>query len=182
MSVVGDLYTQSDIDGRGNRAIGARVQGRLSMPFYEGGLTSSRVRQAKETAGQRKLDVDVSRAELLALVRANWGSLQAAKAQIAAVQIQINAAERALYGVREEAKAGQRTSLEILNAQQELLNARIALVIAQRDRVVASYAVLAAMGRLSARQLGLNTSDYDPSLHFDQVKDSWGGASTPDGR
>lgn len=182
MSVVGDLYTQSDIDGRGNRAIGARVQGRLSMPFYEGGLTSSRVRQAKETAGQRKLDVDVSRAELLALVRANWGSLQAAKAQIAAVQIQINAAERALYGVREEAKAGQRTSLEILNAQQELLNARIALVIAQRDRVVASYAVLAAMGRLSARQLGLNTSDYDPSIHFDQVKGSWGGASTPDGR
>jgi outer membrane protein len=182
MSVVGDLYTQSDIDGRGNRAVGVRVQGRLSVPLYEGGVTSSRVRQAKETAGQKKLDVAVSRAELLALVRANWGALQAAKAQIAAVRIQISAAERALYGVREEAKAGQRTSLEILNAQQELLNARIALVIAQRDRVVASYAVLAATGRLSARQLGLKTSDYDPSLHFDQVKDSWGGTSTPDGR
>jgi outer membrane protein len=182
VSVVGDIYTQTDIDGRSNRAVGAKVQGRLSMPFYEGGLTSSRVRQAKETAGQKKLDVEVSRAELIALVRANWGALQAAKAQVAAVQIQIKAAERALYGVREEAKAGQRTTLDILNAQQELLNARIALIIAQRDRVVASYAVLAATGRLSARQLGLNTGDYDPSLHFDQVKDSWGGAMTPDGR
>jgi len=182
LSVVGDIYTQSDIDGRGNRAVGARVQGRLSVPLYDGGLTPSRVREAKETAGQRKLDVDVSRAELSALVRANWGALQAAKAQVAAVQSQIKAAEKALYGVREEAKAGQRTTLDILNAQQELLNARIALIIAQRDRVVASYAVLASIGRLSVADLGLNTSSYDPSVHFDQIKGSWGGLTTPDGR
>jgi outer membrane protein len=182
MSVVGDIYTQSDVGARGNRAVGARVQGRLSVPIYEGGLTSSRVRQAKEMAGQKRLDVDVSRAEILALVRTNWGALQAAKAQVAAMRIQIKAAERALYGVREEAKAGQRTTLEILNAQRELLNARIALIVAQRDRVVASYAVLAATGRLSVRDLGLKTEDYDPSVHFDQVKDSWGGFVTPSGR
>lgn len=182
LSVMGRLYTQSDIDGRGNRAVGAALQGKLSVPIYEGGLTSSRVRQAKETAGQKRFDVDASRVELMALVRANWGALQAAKTQIAAAQTQIDAAERALYGVREEAKAGQRTTLEILNAQQELLNARIALVIAQRDRVVASYSVLAATGRLSARQLGLAVTDYDPGIHFDQVKGSWGGISTPDGR
>jgi outer membrane protein len=182
LSVVGNIYTQSDIDGRGNRAIGANLQGKLSVPIYEGGATSSRVRQAKETAGQKRFDVDASRVELLSLVRANWGALQAAKTQIAAVQAQIEAAERALYGVREEAKAGQRTTLEILNAQQELLNARIALVAAQRDRVVASYSVLAAIGRLSARQLDLAVTGYDPSLHFDQIKGSWGGTITPDGR
>jgi outer membrane protein len=108
--------------------------------------------------------------------------LQAAKTQIAASQTQIAAAERALYGVREEAKAGQRTTLEILNAQQELLNARIGLIFAQRERVVASYAVLAAMGRLSADTLGLGEERYDPTVHFDQVKDLWGGTATPDGR
>ena len=90
------------------------------------------MRQAKEVAGQKKLDVDAARAELLALMRANWGALQAAKTQIAAAQAQIDAAERALYGVREEAKAGQRTTLDILNAQQELLGARIGRLRATR--------------------------------------------------
>jgi outer membrane protein len=182
LSVIGNVFTQTDIDGRTNRSLGASMLGKLSMPIYQGGETSSRVREAKEIAGQRKLDVDVARAELLALVRANWGALQAAKAQIVAAQAQVNAAERALYGVREEAKAGQRTTLEILNAQQELLNARIGLIAAQRDRVVASYAVLAAIGRLSTTALGLDSIRYDPSLHFDEVKDSWGGTTTPDGR
>jgi outer membrane protein len=182
LSVVGNVYTQSDIDGRGNRAVGAAVLGRLNMPLYEGGLTSSRVRQAKEVSGQKKLDVDASRAELLALVRANWGALQAAKTQVAAAQVQIAAAERALCGVREEAKAGQRTTLEILNSQQELLAARIGLLMAQRDRVVASYAVLAATGRLSADALGLHVSGYDATVHYDQIKDRWGGTATPDGR
>lgn len=182
LSVVGNVFTQSDVGGRGNRSLGASVQGKLSVPIYGGGMTSSRVREAKEIAGQRKLDVDVARADLIALVRANWGALQAAKAQIAAAQAQIAAAERALYGVREEAKAGLRTTLEILNAQQELLNARIGLIAAQRDRVVASYAVLAAAGRLSTAALGLDADRYDPSIHFDQIKDIWGGTATPDGR
>jgi outer membrane protein len=180
LSVVGDIFTQTDVAGIGNRNIGASVGGRLSVPIYEGGLTSSRVRQAKETAGQRRFDADVARAEVLSLVRAYWGALQAAKTQVAAAQTQIAAAERALYGVREEAKAGVRTTLEILIAQQELLSARIALISAQRDRVVASYAVLSSLGRLSSDWLGLTPNGYDPALHFDQVKDLWGDPTTPD--
>lgn len=182
LSVVGDIFTQTNTAGIGNRSVGAMVGGRLNVPLYDGGATSSRVRQAKEVAGQKRLDADVARADVLALARANWGALQAAKARIGAAQTQIAAAERALYGVREEAKAGQRTSLEILNAQQELLNARIGLVAAQRDRVVASYAVLGAAGRLSAATLGLKVEGYDPSVHFDQVKDNWIDPTTPDGR
>ena len=182
LSIVADVFSQTDFSGVGNRNIGAMVGGRLSVPIYEGGMTSSRVRQAKETAGRRRLDADVARAEVLALVRANWGAFQSAKTQITAAQAQIAAAERALYGVREEAKAGQRTTLDILNAQQELLNARINLIAAQRERVVASYAVLAATGRLSTASLGLSENQYDPALHFEQVKDSWGGTRTPDGR
>lgn len=179
LSIVGNLFTQTDVAGIYNRNIGASVGGRLNVPLYEGGLTSSQVREAKEVAGQRRLDADVARADVIALVRANWGALQAAKTQISAAQTQIAAAERALYGVREEAKAGQRTTLDILNAQLELLNARISLLFAQRERVVASYAILAAMGRLSPGTLGLGETVYDPAIHLDQVKGLWGGIETP---
>src|SRR6266436_1137203 len=92
------------------------------------------------------------------------------------------AAEIALNGVREEAKAGQRTTLDVLNAQQALVNARVALVTAQHDRVVASYSVLNSVGRLAPQVLNLATTVYDPSVHYHQVRDSWIGVRTPDGR
>ena len=92
------------------------------------------------------------------------------------------AAETALNGVREEARVGQRTTLDVLNATQELLNARTALVTAQRDRVVASFALLAATGRLSAATLTLAVNTYDPMVHYQQVRDVWVGVRTPDGR
>ena len=81
-----------------------------------------------------------------------------------------------------KARVGQRTTLDVLNAQQELLNARVNLITAQRDRVVASYAVVQAAGRLNSRYLGLNVAHYSPKVHFDQVKDLWFGLTTPDGR
>jgi outer membrane protein len=93
----------------------------------------------------------------------------------------VSASEIALDGVRDEARAGQRTTLDVLNAQQALVNARIALVTAQHDRVVASYAVLNAVGRLSPQVLSLATSVYDPSVHYQQVRDKWVGVRTPDG-
>ena len=111
-----------------------------------------------------------------------WGQLEAAKAQINATQAQVTAAEVALNGVREEARVGQRTTLDVLNAQQDLVNARVALVTAQRDRVVASYTVLAATGALSPQVLGLKIKVYDPVPHYHQVRDAWGGVRTPDGR
>ena len=92
------------------------------------------------------------------------------------------AAEVALAGVREEARVGQRTTLDVLNAQQELLTARVNLITAQRDRVVNSYAVVQAIGRLSTRALGLAMAQYSPKEHFDQVKGLWLGVRTPDGR
>jgi outer membrane protein TolC len=111
-----------------------------------------------------------------------WAQLEAAKAQINATQAQVTAAEVALNGVREEARVGQRTTLDVLNAQQDLVNARVALVTAQRDRVVASYTVLAATGALSPQVLGLRIEVYDPVPHYHQVRDTWGGVRIPDGR
>jgi outer membrane protein len=84
--------------------------------------------------------------------------------------------------VREEARVGQRTTLDVLNAQQELVNARVSLVTAQRDRVVASFSLLSAVGRLSPATLRLATEAYDPRVHYHQVRDKWFGVRTPDGR
>ena len=115
-------------------------------------------------------------------VVSNWGLLESSKAVIRSSQAAVKSSEIALDGVREEAKVGQRTTLDVLNAQQALLQARVNLVSAQRDRVVVSYTVAAAIGRLSATNLALSVVHYDPTIHFDQVKDKWIGLRTPDGR
>ncbi len=154
----------------------------LSVPIYQGGQEYSLIRQAKETLGQQRVTLDTQRDQVQQLVTQSWGQLEAAKAQIQATTAQVNSAEIALNGVREEARVGQRTTLDVLNAQQELVNARVALVTAQHDRVVASYALLSAVGGLSVQGLGLKTSVYDPMTHYQQVRDSWIGVRNPDGR
>jgi outer membrane protein len=160
----------------------AAVLGSLTIPLYQGGAEYSAIRQSKETVGQQRLNLDVTRDQARATVVQSWGQLDAAKAQIEATTAQVNAAEIALNGVREEARVGQRTTLDVLNAQQELVNARVALVTAQHDRVVASYTLLAAVGGLSMQHLGLNVLIYDPQVHYQQVRDAWVGVRTPDGK
>jgi outer membrane protein len=154
----------------------------LSVPVYQGGAEYSLIRQSKETLAQQRLNLEQVRDQTRASVVQAWGQLLAGRAQVASAQSQVSASEIALNGVREEAKAGQRTTLDVLNAQQALVNARVALVTAQHDRVVASYAVLNAVGRLSPQVLNLATAVYDPSVHYQQVRDSWFGVRTPDGR
>ncbi|KAF0125857.1 MAG: type I secretion outer membrane protein TolC family, partial [Methylocystaceae bacterium] len=139
-------------------------------------------RQAKEQLGQARLNADVQRESVRASVVSSYGLLDTAKASIISGQAAVKAAETALAGVREEAKVGQRTTLDVLNAQQSLLNARVNLVTSQRDRVVASYAALGSIGRLSAQELDLAVALYDPSVHLNQVHDLWFGLDTPDGR
>jgi outer membrane protein len=160
----------------------ASVIGTLTVPIYQGGAEYSAVRQSKETLGQQRLNLDINRDQARATVVQSWGQLDAAKAQIEATTAQVNAAEIALNGVREEARVGQRTTLDVLNAQQELVNARVALVTAQHDRVVASYTLLAAVGGLSMPRLGLDVLIYDPQVHYQQVRDAWVGVRNPDGR
>src|SRR5262249_33223080 len=163
-------------------ALSAAVAAQLTVPIYQGGAEYSTIRQSKETLGQRRLDLDSARDQVVSGVVQAWGQLDAAKAAINSTQAQVTAAEVALNGVREEARVGQRTTLDVLNAQQTLVNARSALVTAQRDRVVASYAVLAAVGSLSPQILALKVPVYDPMVHYQQVRDAWGGVRAPDGR
>jgi len=153
----------------------------LSVPLYEGGATYSAIRQAKETLGQARMQVDLQREVIRSGVVTAWGSFQTTKLTIQSYQAQVRANEIALEGVREEAKVGQRTTIDVLNAQQTLLSSRVNLVTAQRTQVVTSYTLLAAIGKLSAATLGLRVATYDPTLHFDQVKDKWIGTRTPGG-
>jgi outer membrane protein len=188
------LYPTLNLVGTANRSYGAlnslnqlentnaTAAAQLSVPVYQGGSEYATIRQAKETLGQRRIDLDTARDQVQQTAVQTWGQLEAAKAQIQATQAQVTAAEIALNGVREEARVGQRTTLDVLNAQQELVNARVALVTAQRDRVVASYSLLSASGRLSVLVLGFKVPVYDPAVHYHQVRDAWGGVRIPDGR
>jgi outer membrane protein len=164
------------------RSFGASAIAQVTVPIYQGGAEYSLIRQSKENLAQQRLNLELTRDQTRANTVTSWGQLVAGKAQVASAQSQVTASEIALNGVREEAEAGQRTTLDVLNAQQALVNARIALVTAQHDRVVASYSVLNAVGRLSPIVLKLPTTTYDPSVHYQQVRDSWYGVRTPDGR
>ena len=160
----------------------ATLVGRLSVPIYAGGAVSARVRQAKELLGRSRIQIDLTRDQVRAAVVSAWGQLQASAGAISAAAAQVEASNIALAGVQEEQSVGQRTTLDVLNAQQDLLEGRINLIVAERDRVVASYSLLSAMGRLTAERLGLPVDVYRPEEHYVAVKDKWFGLRTPDGR
>lgn len=178
----GTLSHRWDIQNLNNQQNVVTIAGTLAVPIYEGGETYARVRQSKETLTQRRIDADTARDTVRQNVVSAWGQLEATRERITASQAQIQASEIALNGVREEAKVGQRTTLDVLNAQQDLLTARVSLVTAQRDRVVASYALLSASGRLSATNLRLAVDEYRPRVHYEQVRGKWIGLRTPDGK
>jgi outer membrane protein len=160
----------------------ASITARLTIPIYQGGAVSARVRQAKEQYGLRKIEIDLARDQVRAAVVSAWAQIEAARGAIAAANEGVGAAELALSGVQEEQRVGQRTTLDVLDAQQELLIARETLIVAQRDRVVASFALLSAMGRLNAEALSLPVAVYDPAEHYDEVRDQFYGVRTPDAR
>jgi outer membrane protein len=156
-----------------------QVVGRLNVPFYQGGGVSARVRQAKETNNQLKKEVEDARLRVHADVIANWGILQSSGPAISSAEAAVGANKIALTGVREEEKVGQRTTLDVLDAQRELLNSQIGLVTALRDRVVAEYALYTAVGRMDAQTLGLPVPYYDPIEHYDIVKNKLFGLRPP---
>src|SRR5579871_3350213 len=160
----------------------AAANAQLNVPIYQGGAEYSLIRQSKETLEQQRLSMEQIRDQARADLVTAWGQLVAGKAQVTAAKSQVDASELAYQGTSKEAQVGQRTVIDILNAQQTLVNARVALVTAEHDRVVASYTVLNAVGRLSPQVLHLPTTTYDPSVHYQQVRDKWVGVRTPDGR
>lgn len=183
LNVVGNVQQNYNLEGfSGLRLFNGSIAAQVSIPIYQGGEEYAQIRQAKESLGQARLQADLQRDLVRESVVSAWGQLDSARAVIQSSRAAVKSAEIALDGIRQEAEVGQRTTFDILFQQQVLLNARVALVVAQRDRVVASYAVMSAIGRLAAANLNLNVAQYDPTIHFDQVKDKWIGLRTPDGR
>ena len=134
------------------------------MPIYQGGEVAANVRQFKETLGQRRIDLDSARAQVRQAFVAAWGQLDAAQAQVTSTTAQVEAQQLVLSGVIEERRVGQRTTLDVLDAQQDLLDgAELTLVNAQYARVVGAYTLLSAYGRLDAETLALAVDVYDPT-------------------
>ena len=160
----------------------ASITAQATVPLYDGGLAASQVRQAKEALAQNRLVLDQARRQNEAAVTTAWVLNEGAKTAIRAGEAEVRASTSALEGVRKEASAGQRTTIDVLNAQQDLMAARARLIQAQRDRVVASYTLLAAIGRLDHKRLQLSTPDYEPHTHYFQIRDAWHGLRTPSGQ
>ena len=166
----------------GQRAFQAEIVGQITIPIYQGGAEYASIRQSKEGLTVQELRADSARDQVRQNVVAAWGLNQASIGVVRAARAAVSANEVALTGVREEAKVGQRTTLDVLNAQQALLQARTTLVQAEHDQVVNSYSLLSAVGRLNIPTLGLAVAEYDPRVHFDQVKSKWIGVRTPSGQ
>jgi len=152
-----------------------RVFGQLTVPIYQAGSVSAQIRQAIETLSQRRQQTDEQRELARQNVSSQWGLLIAARGNVAAAKSAVEATRIALEGVREEERVGQRTILDVLNSEQQNLNAQVNLVSFQRDLVVASYGVLAYMGRLTAADIALEAELYDPTRYYGEVKDAWFG-------
>lgn len=147
----------------------------VTVPIYTGGEVEARVRQAKHTHVSRIQQIEQVRTEQLALVVATWARYTAAKAQGQASGAQVRANQTALTGVREEYRVGQRTLLDVLNAEQELLNSQVLEVTARRDGVVQAYTLLQTVGRLTPAELGLGNEFYDPEINYFETRRRWFG-------
>lgn len=157
------------------------VTATLTVPIYQGGSQRGQIRQNKESLGQARIQVDESVASVTAAVVSSYSQYQGARASMAANQEQLKAANLALEGAVEERKVGQRTTLDVLDTQTQVINAQIALSNSSRDLKVAGYAIMSAIGRLNAKRLGLKVNVYKPQVHQKAVEDKWFGLRVPSG-
>jgi outer membrane protein len=160
----------------------ASILGQMTAPIYDGGTAASQTRQAKELEAQSRLVLDQVRNQARTAATGAWVANEGAKIAVTASESEVRAATVALAGVSKEAQGGQRTTVDVLNSQADLTSAKARLIVAQRDRVIASYTLLSAIGRLDVKTLALNTPDYLPEAHYHQVRDAWQGLRTPSGQ
>lgn len=176
VSVIGEYGRNLSTTSQGSETESLEATLRLSVPLYEAGDTYSRLRAQKHTFGRRKIEADQARRDALEDATSGWEDLQAARARIRSIESQIRASEMALAGVEEEAKVGSRTVLDVLDAEQELFDARVNLVRAQRDEMVAAFTLKSALGQMTAEGLALPVDVYDPTKHYEEVRGKWVGA------
>jgi outer membrane protein len=147
----------------------------LTVPIYQGGADEASVRQAKQLHSQSELNVHNARRQAREGVDAAWETYQSARSAIVSNEAQVKANELAYEGVRREQEVGARTILDVLNAEQELLNSQVAVVTSRRNAQVAAYRLLSAIGLLTARDLKLKVKLYDPGAYYDENAARWFG-------
>ena len=159
---VGASYQRSwDSFLPGDKTTAKTIQANLTVPIYQAGVQASVVRQAKQRRSQFRMEAIAAEREIQELVRNAWESYREASARITSTLVQLEANEIALEGVRQEADVGSRTILDVLDAEQELLDARVNNARAVRDRTVSAFNLLATTGQLNAKELGLDVAIYD---------------------
>ncbi|HEY1837079.1 MAG: TolC family outer membrane protein [Rhizomicrobium sp.] len=161
--------------GVGNNEHITAVTGQLTIPIYQGGGEEASVRQAKQLDAQAKLNIADAQRQVVDATRTAWESYASAVAAIQSNKAQVDANTVALDGVHQEQQVGSRTILDVLNAEQELLNSQVAVVSSERNAEVAAYQVLSATGKLTARDLGLPVKLYDPKEYYDDNAGRWFG-------
>ena len=177
ISVIGTLsrtYDQS-VTFKNDLLNSAQVTAQLTMPLYEGGAIYSQTRQAQQTVGQRRSQVDDARRAAVQTATQFWSTLQAARASISSFAAAVRAAQIALQGTQQEALVGTRTVLDVLIQNQTLLQTQSQLVTAQHDAALAEFNLASAVGRLIAPELSLPVKLFDMEQHYKEVKDKWIG-------
>jgi TolC family type I secretion outer membrane protein len=185
--VRGDLLPTVTLEASGTRTIQdldhvdngnvnqLTLLGRLSVPLYESGSVYSAVREAKQTESQRRIEIIGAARTVREAVVTAWNFLIASRETIVSAKAQVSANTLALEGVKQEYLVGSRTTLDVLNAESELLDSQVILAQAERDQIVAAYQILGSVGQLTARQIGLGVDYYDPIDNYANVRNKWIG-------
>lgn len=179
VDLVGQAQRTDDSGGEDGESTVLAAEVQLSIPIYQSGAEYSLIRQAKETANRARLLVDSTRREVVDSAASAYEDYQTALARIESLKSEVKSSEIALEGVQQEATVGARTVLDVLDAEQELLDGQVSLVQAERDAIVASYTLLQALGRLTAQDLGLPVDIYDYDSHYVEVADKLWGTEPP---
>ena len=175
VSLTADLTRAEESSSRESISERASIAAELTVPLYQSGEVYSRVREAKQRAGQRRIEIEETQRAVMETVTQAWEALMTARAQITAFSAQVRASQVALDGVEQEALVGLRTTLDVLDAEQEFFVARVNLVRAERDEIFSSYWLGQAIGRLNARALNLPVDAYEADEHYRAVRDKWFG-------
>ncbi len=175
VEIVGRLSKSWENFSTTDRSTVKEVLAQMTLPLYQSGAVSSNIRQSRQVENQRRLEtVSVERA-VEEQVRNAWENYREATARIVSSEDQVTANDIALEGVRQESEVGSRTTLDVLDAEQELLDSRVSLVRAQRDQHVAAYTLLMVIGKLTAQEMALDVAQYDPSRNRDNVENKFFG-------
>ena len=180
VNLVGTLQQQFDVQVIGDRFYNYILGVTATIPIYQGGGEWSKIRQAKELVGQRRNALDSARRLAAENTIRAWRQLDSSRSRVTSFEAQVRANEVALNGVRQEALVGSRTTLDVLNAEQELLNSQVNLIQARRDVQVFYYGVLNNIGRLTARTLTLPVEYYDEERYYNEVGSRWIGWGNSD--